>query len=249
MSEDVLTRPPPPADARFRYGPAPSQFAELRVPRSPGPHPVVICLHGGFWRVQYDLAHLGHLCAALTARGFATWNLEYRRLGEEGGGWPGTFDDVTHGAAKLRAVAAEHSLDLQRVATLGHSAGGHLALWLAKTFRPLRGVVPLAPVADLEEAARLGLSGGVAAEFRGHGTLAQTSPKQLLPLGVRQLLIHGEADEIVPIEISRSYVKSARTVGDDAELVALAGLAHFEPIDPESNAFPHVLAAVEALLR
>ena len=93
-ADDILTLPPPPADARLPYGTDPNQFGELRLPKGPGPFPVVVNIHGGYWRAKYDLKHAGHLCAALTAKGLATWNVEYRRVGNPGGGWPGTFEDV-----------------------------------------------------------------------------------------------------------------------------------------------------------
>src|SRR5947209_17499812 len=133
---------------RIAYGSDPLQFGDLRVPQEEGLHPVVIVIHGGFWRANYDLEYIGHLCAELTRQGLATWSLEYRRIGNPGGGWPGTLDDVRTGAAHLEKIAAERSLDLKRVVAMGHSAGGHLVLWLAKQNAiVLRGIVALAPVA------------------------------------------------------------------------------------------------------
>ena len=181
-SQDLLARPQPPADHTIAYGPAPQQKAELRLPKGPGPHPVVIVVHGGCWQAPWGLDHVRGLAAALTAEGYATWSLEYRRLGDPGGGWPGTFEDVAHGADHLREVARAHPLDLDRVVALGHSAGGQLALWLAarprlpegsplrvgepsgggsplRAAKPLslRGVVSLAGITDL----RAGAAGGV----------------------------------------------------------------------------------------
>src|SRR5687768_4480719 len=126
MSESILSRPPPVADHRLRYGPEPDQLGDLRLPKNSGPHPCIVVIHGGFWRVRYDLEHTGHLCAALTERGVATWNIEYRRVGTPGGGWPGTFRDVADAAADLFANAPRYRIDRTRVAVLGHSAGGHL---------------------------------------------------------------------------------------------------------------------------
>src|SRR5262245_60200302 len=140
------------------------QFGELRLPGGDGPHPVVIAIHGGFWKAAYGLDHIGPVCEALAGAGVATWNLEYRRIGNPGGGWPGTLEDVALGAGHLREIAGEHRLDLKRVVVVGHSAGGHLALWLAGRGRsrdmPLRGVVSLAGVADLRLAWELRLSNG-----------------------------------------------------------------------------------------
>src|SRR5437667_3214049 len=111
----VLTAQPPHADFRIRYGPDHIHFGDLRLPSGAGPHPVVVVIHGGFWRARYDLTHIGYLCAALTATGFATWNVEYRRIGNAGGGWPGTFQDMAMAAAHLGIIADEYSLDLERV--------------------------------------------------------------------------------------------------------------------------------------
>jgi acetyl esterase/lipase len=184
-SQDLLGLPQPPADHTIAYGPAPQQKAELRLPKGPGPHPVVIVVHGGCWQAPWGFDHVRGLAAALTAEGYATWSLEYRRLGDPGGGWPGTFEDVARGADHLREVARAHPLDLDRVVALGHSAGGQLALWLAarprlaesspprvgepsgggsplRAARPLRlrGVVSLAGITDL----RAGAAGGVCAD-------------------------------------------------------------------------------------
>src|SRR5262249_48077450 len=125
---EILDRPPPPADRRIAYGPEPQHFCDLRLPAGRGPHAVAIVLPGGFSREQYDPLHIGHVCAALAARGIATWSLEYRRVGQAGGGWPGTLDDVKSGAAAIAGIA---ELESQRAIAIGHSAGGHLALLLA----------------------------------------------------------------------------------------------------------------------
>jgi acetyl esterase/lipase len=246
-AQSILDLPPPPAGARIAYGPGEFQFAHLRLPAGAGPHPVAIVIHGGYWRARYDLLHIGHLCAVLTREGFATWSLEYRRLGNPGGGWPGTFDDVRTGAAHLEKIAEEHRLDLQRVIATGHSAGGHLVLWLAKQKAiALRGVVPLAPVADLRRAWELKLSDTVAADFLG-GSPRQVpdryrsaSPIELVPLGARQRLLHGKDDDVVPIGMSRDYVRAAQAAGDDATLTEIGGAGHFELIDPRSKAWPVV---------
>jgi acetyl esterase/lipase len=248
MSDEIVSLSPPGADARVVYGAAPSQFADLRLPSGSGPHPIVVCIHGGYWRVRYDLTHLGHLCAALAERGFATWSLEYRRLGEAGGGFPGTFDDVLSGIAAAVANAERYSLDASRLVLLGHSAGGHLALWAAKQHRPLRGVVALAPVADIARAQALQLSEGVADELLSGTSVERISPRHRLPAGVPQIVVHGTEDDTVPFDIARDYVESALAAGDDARLVTLPGTGHFEPIDPRTDAFGRVAEAVAALL-
>src|SRR5579863_3087604 len=115
MSQEILQLPPPKADARIPYGKDPSQFGELRLPAGKGPHPTVLFIHGGFWRNAYNLGHAGHLCAALAKAGAATWNIEYRRIGDPGGGWPGTLDDVLHGAEHIKVVARRYPMDLRRM--------------------------------------------------------------------------------------------------------------------------------------
>lgn len=264
-SIDLLTRPLPPYDARWRYGAAASQFADLRLPAGRGPHPVVVGLHGGWWRAAHDLGTHAHLAAALCAAGVATWNVEYRRVGEPGGGWPGTAQDVGAAIDFLREVAPRHGLDLDRVVTVGFSAGGHLALWAAARHRlpaghPLRGVAPLrlkgavslAGAVDLERCAALGLSQGAVQAFLGEAAgddvIASASPTAMLPLGVPQVLIHGTADTSVPAEVSVRHHAAAVARGDACTLRLLQDVEHFELIDPLSRAWPEVLRQVLDLL-
>ncbi|WP_224250023.1 alpha/beta hydrolase family protein [Hyalangium gracile] len=262
----MLETPSPPADARLPYGELTFQFGDLRLPPGPGPHPVVVMVHGGFWRARYNLEHAGHLCADLARRGYATWSLEYRRVGHEGGGWPGTFEDVARGMDFLRTLGKSQPLDLSRVVAMGHSAGGHLALWLAGRRRqpsgsPLssadpfipRGVVVLAGVVDLVRAHELRLSDDIVTEFLG-GTPAQVperyrlaSPSALAPIGVRQVLIHGTEDDTVPVSLSTDYHARARALGDDVRLIPLPGAGHFEVINPLAREWPQVVEALGSL--
>ncbi len=244
-----------PPGRRMAYGPGPCRFGDLRLPQGPGPHPAAIVIHGGFWRNAYGLDHIGPLAAALARDGVATWTVEYRRLGDEGGGWPGTGEDIALAAGYLTEIAAWHHLDLARVVALGHSAGGHLALWLASRCpKALCGVIALAPVADLRRAWELRLSNDAVAEFLGGSPeeaaqrYREASPIERLPLGVPVRVLHGERDEDVPIEISRRFVEAAVASGDDARLVAPAGVGHFEWIDPEAREWPLVRDAVRELL-
>src|SRR5262249_49354975 len=162
---------------------------------------------GGFWRAKYDLSYIRPVCEALAAAGLATWNIEYRRIGHDGGGWPGTFDDVAAAVDCLASIAAEFNLDLGHVITIGHSAGGHLAFWLASEKKWLKGAIALAGVVDLRRAWELRLSSTVVADFLG-GTphevpdrYAFASPIERLPLGIPQMLFHGTEDSSVPLEI------------------------------------------------
>ena len=238
VSQDILTLPPPKADARIPYGKDPLQFGELRLPAGPGPHPLVIFIHGGFWRAAYNLDHAGHMCAALSKAGAATWSIEYRRIGDAGGGWPGTFDDVLHGAEHVVRIAPRYGLELGRLVAAGHSAGGQLALWLAaQRAIDLRGVIPLAAVADLRRAYALQLSNGVVKQFLGGSPeqipqrYAATSPIELLPISVPQRMLHGTADNIVPFDMSEKFAKASQ----NAKLVPLKGAGHFELIDPRAR--------------
>lgn len=213
------------------YGEHPSQIAELFEPAGEQRGTAVL-IHGGFWRAAYDRHLMDGLCRDLAARGWSAWNLEYRRLGD-GGGWPGTFEDVEDG---IGAVGASNTLLL----AIGHSAGGHLALWAAAR-RLVTHAVAQAGVVDLAEAARLGLSGGVVDELVPPGLYDRASPAAMLPLGVPQLLVHGEEDDTVPVAMSRAYHAAARAAGDDASLVTLPGVGHFEHLDPASDAWRAVV--------
>jgi acetyl esterase/lipase len=222
-----------------------------------GPLPVAVLIHGGFWRARYRLTLERVLAVDLARRGFAAWNLEYRRLGwRSRGGWPATFDDVAAGIDALGPLQA--ALDLSRVVAIGHSAGGQLALWAASRWRQpagapgaepkvrLAAAVAQADVVNLREAARLGLGRGVTLKLLGGppGGLPQrydlASPLERLPLGIPQLLVHGDADDTVPIGLARGYARRAAESGDECELVELAGCGHFEHLDPSSAAWAAV---------
>jgi acetyl esterase/lipase len=266
-SRDILELPPPAADLRLPYGPDPLHFGDLRLPTGPGPHPVVIVIHGGFWRAQYSLDYFGHVCATLTTAGLATWNIEYRRIGNPGGAWPGTFLDVAAAADHLRTLARDYPLDLARVIAVGHSAGGHLALWLAGRPRipvasqlyqpdplPIRAALSLGGVADLHRAWDLRLGDGVVGDLLGGSPEAHparytaASPAALLPLGVRQILIHGELDQPVPFHTIGEYQATAQARGDNVTLLGLPDTGHFEPVDPRSAQWQQVSAAIHAAM-
>ena len=256
--QDILSLAPPPADARITYGPDPNQFGDLRVPPVPakgGPYPVVVNIHGGFWRARYDLAHAGHLCAALTKEGYATWNMEYRRVGNPGGGWPGSFEDLTHGFQFLKQIAQKYYLDLDRAMVMGHSAGGQLAMVLAAHQPSLRGVVSLAGVVDLQRAHELKLSNDAVGEFLGGAPeivpehYREADPIRLPMPKMPQRLIHGTKDDIVPIELSRHYRDVKQKIGEPVKLIEVANAGHFELIDPRTEAWKTVETTVRELLR
>ena len=247
---------------RYSYSEGRDQFGELSLPESAGRFPVVVLIHGGFWRARYNLRLEDELVADLTSRGFAVWNLEYRRLGfRSRGGWPATFEDVAAGIDRLGQL--EEPLDTARVFAVGHSAGGHLAFWAAarrglpadapgaEPAIRLAGAVAQAGVVDLREAHRLGLSRGVVRTLMGGppGKLPQrydvASPIERLPLGVPQLLVHGEADDVVPVQIARGYHQRAKEAGDPCELVSLPGLGHMEHLDPGPGAWDAVIRWLE----
>jgi acetyl esterase/lipase len=264
-SRSILTRPTPTSDHRIQYGKDSLQYGELRLPKGAGPHPIAIIIHGGCWLSEYGLSYMGHLAADLTGAGIATWNLEYRRIGDDGGGWPGTFQDVALGADHLRTLAKTYSLDLNRTIAMGHSAGGHLVLWLAARKRlpkdsplyaadalPLRGIVGLAAIPDLSatgtacDQAVIRLMGGASEDLRSR--YQQASPIELLPLGVRQTLIHGETDNLVPASFSKDYAEAAKGKNEDVKFVAIENAGHFELVDTSSFAWPKVKEEVLRLL-
>jgi len=250
MSEDILTLTPPPADHRLAYGSDPNQFGDLRLPKGKGPLPVVMNLHGGFWRAKYDLAHAGHLCAALTAKGFATWNLEFRRVGNPEGGWPGTFDDVAAGYRFLLQIADRFHLDTDRIAVIGHSAGGQLALCLAAHVPAVKRVVSLAGVVDLQRGYELHLSHDAFAEFLGGTPQAvpehyrDADPVRLSISAAEQVLLHGALDDTVPSDFSRNYAETKKKNHENLRLVEIPKADHYDLIDPRSATWKEVEKAV-----
>jgi acetyl esterase/lipase len=246
----------------LRYGPHHAQVAELWRPRDvPGERPVVVLIHGGFWRQLYTKQLMHGLAKAVVAHGWVAYNIEYRRVGRLGsGGWPETFQDVAAAIDALRDVAG---IDLGCVVTCGHSAGGHLALWAGSSRVtgipvpqahhrvPVRAAISLAGVVDLDAAARRNLGNGAVPALMGGGPqefpdrYALGSPAALLPMGIPQYLLHGEADTTVPASLSADYVDLARARGDEAEYVPLPGAGHMDMIDPHGAAFSEVVARLD----
>jgi acetyl esterase/lipase len=232
-----------------------TQVGELSLPAGPGPHPVVVLLHGGFWHAMYGRGLMSKLAADLAAKGVVAWNLDYRGIGGEGG-WPATFDDVAAGIDALEAIPG---LDLTRVTAVGHSAGGQLALWAAA--RPglpagvpgsapaviVTAAVALAGVVDLVDADRRGIGGGAVAQLLG-GRSQQVAERYRLasPIERLQLLVHGVRDRHVPADMSERYAEAAQAAGDPVDLAVRHDVGHMDLIEPRS---PGWSVTVDWLLR
>ncbi|MDX1479242.1 MAG: alpha/beta hydrolase [Saprospiraceae bacterium] len=272
-SDPAQVLPPPapvyePLEAiRIAYGSETLQFGELRLPEGEGSFPVIMIVHGGCWLSQYDLTLMDSMAHDLATRGFATWNIEYRRTGDPGGGWPGTFTDVAEALRCLNVVAKDYPLDLDRLLVTGHSAGGHLALMLGAQDRldatsvlrvdglpALTGIVSLAGITDLStyyDVLGCGsntdeLVGGTPEELPDR--YAEGSPITYLPLGVPQILVNGESDNIVTLDDITPYFERAQQRGEEIELVTVPNAGHFEVITPGSIAWPAVVDAFNTLL-
>ena len=268
---DLAALPSLPPDRRIKYGEDSSEYGELRVPSGTGPHPVAILIHGGCFKAAYATTRdLSAMADALKNQGIATWNVEYRRVGQTGGGWPGTYLDVGNAVDYLRTIAGEYNLDLKRVVLVGHSAGGNLAMWAAGRSRlplespvrtpdplPIRGVVNLAGPMDLtanipgyqalcRDSVITSLMGGTPATVPDR--YAQASAIKLLPLGTPQVVIIGEHEDFVPRPIAESYVDAATRSGDQARLIVIPGVGHFEIASPRATTWETVSSTIRYLL-
>lgn len=252
---NVLSRPARPPDRVLAYGNGEDQVADLWLPQGAAgvTAPLVLFLHGGFWRAAFDRRHAGPLAESLSAAGLAVCVPEYRRVGQPGGGWRGTFDDVLAALDALPGAVADATGGLaggKRVVLAGHSAGGQLALWAAGRDggRSVSTVVSLAGVCGLAECYRLRLGQDAARELMGGGPdqfpdrYQAADPTAAIPTGIRSVLVHGTADDRVPWQQSRDYETAARAAGDEVRCVLLPEVGHFEVIDPLSVAWPAVLA-------
>jgi acetyl esterase/lipase len=260
---DLLERPRPQPTATLPYGADPLQIADLWLPEGPGPHPIVLMVHGGCWQTEIaDRTIMNWIADDLRRRGIAVWNIDYRGVDRPGGGYPGTFQDVAAAADALRDHAARHHLDLTRLVATGHSAGGHLALWLAARPRlpansplrtadplPIRAVVSLGGLPDLEEAARSENGCGNAVVGRlTSGHFADTSVPRLAPLGLKQVLVNGLQDRIIPTAYAEGYAGPMRAAGDDVGVRMIDRTGHVELIAPETAAWAAAALEIERAL-
>ena len=261
---DLLERPQPRATATLAYGEDPLQVADLWLPDGEGPHPTVLMVHGGCWQTDIADRHImSWIAEDLRRRGIAVWNVDYRGVDRAGGGYPGTFLDAAAAADALREAAGRHRLDLSRLVAVGHSAGGHLALWLAarprlpqgsplRTGEPIaiRAVVSLGGLPDLEAAARPPGS-GCGTEVIGRltgGRFADTSVPRLAPLGVPQVLVNGRQDRIIPVAYAEGYAGPMRAAGDDVRVRMVDRAGHVELVAPDTAAWATAAAEIERLL-
>lgn len=267
---DYLALSGPAPSARYSYGPAPSQYAELFLPAGGGPFPVAVLVHGGCWTSKFGgIAQLRNMAGALAARGIAVWNVEYRRVDEAGGGYPGMYQDMHAALDLLAAQAKDHPLDLARLVAVGHSAGGQLVQWIAGRARipaasplyhlhplPVRNIVSLGGLADLRnEAALIKAScGRESAELAGKPSAARadvfsdTNAAELTPTGSRTWLVTGALDTISPPRAAHDYAARAHAAGDHAEVVILPGASHYDEVAASSPAWPQVLRVIEGAL-
>ena len=269
---DFQRLPQPSAPRAIAYGADPLQHVELWTPTGKGPFPVVLMLHGGCWQTAVAKADIMHMLAAdLVKRGIAVWNVEYRGVDVPGGGYPGTFADVAHAADLLGRDGPKLGLDTRRVVAVGHSAGGHLALWLAGRHRIARASplwtahpLPIAGVLSQGGLPDLPLAKSDAAEACGADTVdrlvgpptkahpdpyADTSADRLLPNGVEQTLVSGAADPIAPPRFAAAWAAKARHAGDRVTSVVVPDQGHFELITPDTPAWTQEIALIEGMLK
>lgn len=267
---DYMALNGPAPSARIAYGPAPSQYAELFLPAGAGPFPVAVLVHGGCWTEKFGgITQLRNMAGALRERGYAVWNVEYRRVDEPGGGYPGMYEDMHAALDALAGQAGAHRLDLERVVAVGHSAGGQLVQWIAgrakiprssplyrENVLPVRAVVSLGGLADLRRERELikANCGRDTPELAGQPSssrpdvYADTNAAELMPNGAHTILVTGERDTISPPRVAQDYAARARAAGDSAEVVILPGASHYDEVAASSPAWPLVLAAIERAL-
>lgn len=269
--QDVDNLPSKNADTIVQYGQDELQFAELRLPKGEGPFPVIIVVHGGCWYSPYaDLKNTSAIADALRDEGYATYNVEYRRFDNAGGGWPNTILDVGKAADYLRILAPKFNLDLNKVVSYGHSAGGHLATWLGTRNQriegddlylenplPIHGIMGVGSINDLVvfekidtstcgEVVVVKLMGGKVDEQPKR--YQEASPIMNLPLGVPQIMITGDSDNIVPSYLGEAYTNAAKLAGDNIDHIIVKNAGHHEYNAPEKAPYPHIVQGMKKLM-
>jgi acetyl esterase/lipase len=272
--DDLTSRPKVSPTETIRWGPGPTDIVDLWLPEGAGPHPVVLMVHGGCWQKSIaDRTLMNWAAEDLRKGGLAVWNIEYRGVDEEGGGYPGTYLDVAHAADALRDNAAKYNLRTDRIAAFGHSAGGHLALWLAARPKlpassplrmdnplPIQGVINSGGLADLKASAPVTQPECLANIFdkltgppsaTRPDVFSDTSPAEMLPLGVDvdQFVVNGDQDKVAPPILGQAYVKRVATSGDGGGLMIVAGTGHVELIVPDTRAFGIEATYLQDILR
>ena len=270
--QEVDNIPSKNADTIVQYGEDELQFAELRLPKCEGPFPVIIIVHGGCWYSPYaDLKNTSAIADALRDEGYATYNVEYRRFDNKGGGWPNTILDVGKAADYLKVIAPKFNLDLNKVISYGHSAGGHLAFWLGTRNQrivgddlylenplSIKGILGVGSINDLVEFEKIDTSTCgevVVVKLMGGKVDAQpkryqeASPIMNLPLGIPQILITGESDKIVPSYLGEAYTKAAKTSGDKVQHIIVSNAAHHEYNAPSKPPYKHIVQSVKELMK
>lgn len=258
--------PWPKPTAKIAYGPGPQQFGELWLPETPGPHPLVVLIHGGCWTKSIaGLDIMNPAAEDLRKRGLAVWNIEYRGVDEAGGGYPGTYEDVSAALDRVGAFAEEAELKLDKVLVAGHSAGGHLALWAAGRRKiasgplalrrglPVDTVVAIGAIPNLETDTTTACGAEPTEKMVGParlgGRYVDTSPAHMLPLRTRQIVVVGAEDTTTPPAISRAYYDKARAAGDRVEFRLLPDAGHAEEIAPGTPGWDPIARLIEKLVR
>lgn len=261
----------PPPTVHIAYGPAKSQYAELFQPPGPGPFPVVLLIHGGCWQTSFGgITQMHAIAGALQAEDIAVWNVEYRRVDEPGGGYPGSYRDIIAALHTLAADAPTYHLDTTRIVAVGHSAGAYFVQWLAGRAHippssplyetnplPIRHIIALGGGLDQRDHAdhtkqlcdvdRTQLNGTPAKDRPD--ILSDTNPTNLLPTGSHTVMINGDLDHQVPPALAADYAAAARQAGDDVETITVPNASHFDEVAPTSAAWPALQSAIHAALR
>jgi acetyl esterase/lipase len=269
---DLLAIERPTGAETIRWGAGETDIADLWLPAGAGPHPVAVMVHGGCWQKSIaDRTLMDWMAHGLAQRGWAVWNIEYRGVDEAGGGYPGTFLDVSAATDALQTYAPEYNLDLSRITGIGHSAGGHLVLWLAargklpedSALRPedpvaFRGVIVSGGLADLEASRPVTLESCLDAVYDQLTGLARperpdpltdVSPARLLPIGVPFVSVNGDQDRIAPPLLGEALTEKAVAAGDAAEVIIVPQTGHVELVAPDTEAFRVQAEALERFIQ